>query len=173
MCDGSVSASVFFWHLCKLESKISRVPSADGTGPVPADPQAGVRALDLARTLLRNGDWATRAEHRDQPLQALDAERREQWLWNAGRWANRTLGRGRTRRRCWNRPTFRSRAMRTTCGWMRSGKSTSVGLTVSGVSARVEGRGADSFAFWGRPSLGGWCAWVLSCCFDTKLHRNN
>ena len=52
MCDGSVSASVFFWHLCKLESKISRVPSADGTGPVPADPQARVRALDLARTLL-------------------------------------------------------------------------------------------------------------------------
>mgnify|MGYP001432187842 CR=1 FL=1 len=60
MCDGSVSASVFFWHLCKLESKISRVPSADGTGPVPADPQAGVRALDLARTLLpaQRRNWA-------------------------------------------------------------------------------------------------------------------
>ena len=54
MCDGSVSASVFFWHLCKLENKISRVPSADRTGPVPADPQAGVRALDLA--LLRARD---------------------------------------------------------------------------------------------------------------------
>ena len=89
MCDGSVSASVFFWHLCKLESKISRVPSADGTGPVPADPQAGVRALDLARTLLpaQRRNRAPRAEQHEQPLQALDAERREQWLWSDGRTA--------------------------------------------------------------------------------------
>ena len=36
---------------------------------------------------------------------------------------------GRTRRRCLEQTYFRSRAMRTMCGWRRSGKSTSVGLT--------------------------------------------
>ena len=130
MCDGSVSASVFFWHLCKLESKISRVPSADGTGPVPADPQAGVRALDLARTLLpaQRRNWAPRAEQHEQPLQALDAERREQWLWSDGRTARWAHERAHEKALL-EQTYFRSRAMRTMCGWRRSGKSTSVGLT--------------------------------------------
>ena len=99
-------------------------------GPVPADPQAGVRALDLARTLLpaQRRNRAPRAEQHEQPLQALDAERREQWLWSDGRTARWAHERAHEKALL-EQTYFRSRAMRTMCGWRRSGKSTSVGLT--------------------------------------------
>ena len=97
---------------------------------MPADPQAGVRALDLARTLLpaQRRNWAPRAEHHEQLLQALDAEQREQWLWSAVRtacWAHERAH----KKALLEQTCFRGRAMRTMCGWRRSGKSTSVGLT--------------------------------------------
>ena len=110
---------------------------------MPADPQAGVRALDLARTLLpaQRRNWAPRAEQHEQPLQALDAERREQWLWSDGRTAR------------WAHERAHEKALlgadllpqprdeddvRVEAQWQEHVCRSNL---VSGVSARVEGRG--------------------------------
>ena len=144
---------------------------------MPADPQAGVRALDLARTLLpaQRRNRAPRAEQHEQPLQALDAERREQWLWSDGRTAR------------WAHERAHEKALlgadllpqprdeddvRVEAQWQEHVCRSNL---VSGVSARVEGRGRGAvreLAFW-RLGQGFWRGAVfLSCCF-TRQHRNN
>ena len=109
---------------------------------MPADPQAGVRALDLARTLIpaQRRDRAPRAEQHEQPLQALDAERRELWLWSDGRTARWAHEKALLEQTYFPQPRDED-DVRVEAQWQGHVCRSNL---VSGVSARVEGRGAES-----------------------------